>query len=129
MTTIKNDKTQKDPELQQALDAISQLRPSHTPDVTDSVMQRIASMPQPTATTPSHRLSMRLVSALAAACFAGIVVVTFIISHNNSNVQAANISPEMPNRLYDIYNYCHDYADDETIESAAYYDNPITDFI
>lgn len=123
-----HDNKSKDPELEKALEAIRLLKADHTPDVCDSVMRRIATMPQPMASQHSKRRPLRIVSSLAAACFAGAVFVTFIISHREG-AMAANVSPEMPNRLYDIYQYCNDYADDENIESAAYYDNPITDFI
>ncbi|MBP5189386.1 MAG: hypothetical protein J6031_00530 [Bacteroidales bacterium] len=127
MITVHDKNKIKDPELEEALEAIRMLKADHTPDVTDAVMQRISNM-QPLAVQEPKRRPLRIVSGLAAACFAGIVVVTFIISHRDG-VQAANISPEMPSRLFDIYQYCSDYGEEESIESAAYYDNPITDFI
>ena len=127
MTTANNDNRQKDPELREVLESIRQLKPASTTDVTDAVMQRIASMPQTVKLQPTRRPTMRFVSSLAAACFASIAVVTFVISHKQG-AQAANISPEMPTRLYDIYQYCNNYADEESIENAAFYENPMTDF-
>lgn len=127
MTTTNNDNRQKDPELREVLESIRQLKPASTTDVTDAVMQRIASMPQTVKLQPTRRPTMRFVSSLAAACFAGIAVVTFVISHKQG-AQAANISPEMPTRLYDIYQYCNNYADEESIENAAFYENPMSDF-
>ena len=113
-----------DPELE----AIRQLKPDHTPDVVDSVMKRIATMPQPMALPQHKRSTMRIISGLAAACLAGIVIVTFVISHIQG-VQAANVNSDIYHRVLDIYQYNNDYANDEAIEDAAYYDNPITDFI
>lgn len=129
MITLHDKKEIKDPWFEQQLDAIRQMKPNHKPDVTDAVMQRIASLPQPMALPqPAKRRPLRIASGLAAACFAGAVVVTFVISHING-AQAATTSPEIGSRVFDIYQYYNDYAIDEDIESAAYYDNPITNFI
>ena len=117
---IKKDDTQ--------LEAIRQLKPDHTPDVVDAVMQRIATMPQPMALPQHKRSALRIVSGLAAACLVGAVVVTFVLTQSQG-AQAANVNTEMSNRIYDIYQYNYNYANEENIEDAAYFDNPITDFI
>ena len=49
MITLHDKKEIKDTWFEQQLDAIRQMKPSHKPDVTDAVMQRIASLPQPMA--------------------------------------------------------------------------------
>lgn len=114
--------------FEQQLEAIRQMKPAHTPDVTDAVMQRIASMPQPMALPKRQsRINLKLANGLVAACFLGIVVATFAITHNGA--QAATTQSELSNRFFDVYNYCENYADEESIESPAYYDNPVTDFL
>ena len=111
--------------FEQQLEAIRQLKPKQTPDVTDAVMQRIASMPQPMALPKRHsHINTRLANGLVAACFVGIVVTTFLVTRNGA--QAATPHPDLSNRFYDVYSYCNDYANDESDESAAYYDNPVT---
>ena len=113
--------------FEQQLEAIRQLKPKQTPDVTDAVMQRIASMPQPMALPKRHsRINTRLANGLVAACFVGIVVPTFLVTRTGA--QAATPPPAPSNRFYDVYSYCNDYANDESDESAAYYDNPVTNF-
>ena len=67
-----------------------------------------------------------VVNGLVAACFVGIVVTTFLVTRNGA--QAATPHPDLSNRFYDVYSYCNDYANDESDESAAYYDNPVTNF-
>ena len=114
--------------FEQQLEAIRQMKPAHTPDVTDAVMQRIATMPQPMALPKRQsRINLKVANGLVAACFVGIAVATFAITHNGA--QAATTHPDLNNRFFDIYDYCDDYANEENIESPAYYDNPITDFI
>ncbi len=114
--------------FEQQLEAIRQMKPAHTPDVTDAVMQRIASMPQPMALPKrKSRINLKVANGLVAACFVGIVVTTFAITHTGA--QAATTHPDLSNRFFDVYEYCNDYANEESIESPAYYDNPVTDFI
>ena len=81
--------------FEQQLEAIRQLKPKQTPDVTDAVMQRIASMPQPMALPKRHsRINTRLANGLVAACFVGIVVTTFLVTRNGA--QAATPRPLQP---------------------------------
>ena len=85
--------------FEQQLEAIRQLKPKQTPDVTDAVMQRIASMPQPMALPKRHsRINTRLANGLVAACFVGIVVTTFLVTRNGA--QAATPHPDLSNRFY-----------------------------
>ena len=128
MITAKKDNDSTDKWFEQQLDAIRQLKPDHTPDVTDAVMRRIADMPKIVA-LPQRRkgLTLKITSGIAAACLIGIVVTTAL--SGGESVQAATTNHEMANRFYDIYSYCNDYADEEEAETAAYYDNPITNFI
>ncbi len=127
MTPTDNKTKTTDIWFEQQLEAIRQLKPKQTPDVTDAVMQRIASMPQPMALPKRQsRINPRLANGLVAACFVGIVVTTFLISHNGA--QAATPNSDLSNRFFDVYNYCNDYANEESIESAAYFDNPVTYF-
>ena len=124
--TNANEKKSTDLWFEQQLEALRQIKPDHTPDVTDAVMRRIASMAQPQA---AKRRPLRIVSSLAAACFAGAAIVTLVISRFDEGARAANISTDMGNRVFEIYQYCNDYACEENIESPAYYDNPLADFI
>lgn len=128
--TNANEKKSTDLWFEQQIEAIRQIKPDHTPDVTDAVMRRIASMPQPMALPQTaKRRPLRIVSSLAAACFAGAAIVTLVISRFDGSARAANISTDMGTRVFEIYQYCNDYACEENIESPAYYDNPLADFI
>lgn len=114
--------------FEQQLEAIRQMKPARMPDVTNVVMQHIATLPQPMALPKRQsRINLKVANGLIAACFVGIAVTTFAITHNGA--QAATTHPDLSNRFFDVYEYCNDYANEENIESPAYYDNPITDFI
>lgn len=128
MITARKDKESTEKWFEEQLDAIRQLKPAETPDVTDAVMQRIAGMPKIVAMPQRNkRIPLKITSGIAAACLIGIVVTTAL--SGGESAQAATVNPEMANRFYDIYSYCNDYADEEADETAAYYDNPITNFI
>ncbi len=111
---------------------LKQIRDIQTPrpvDVTDAVMERIAQLPTPMgAPVPQKKNGWRIASIAIAACFVGAVTVTALLSRNE--LQAATpAQQDFSNRFFEIYDYCNDYANDETIEDAAYYDNPITQLI
>ncbi|MBP5327275.1 MAG: hypothetical protein J6Y98_05125 [Bacteroidales bacterium] len=114
--------------LERQRDALSriELAPEHTPDVCDKVMDAIAKMPQPMALPPKQKNHWRIVGSAVAACLVAAVVVT--ISVSGSGVQAATPTQEdLSARFIEVYDYCNDYADEESIESAAYYDNPVSE--
>lgn len=115
-----------DKELEQIRDAVRELKPPHMPDVTDAVMQRVATLPQPMAPLhDSRRRNFARVAGVAAACIAGVVLVTLSISHNGLQASNPN-SASLSTRFTDVYEYCNFYADEEMVEEAAYYDNPVS---
>lgn len=111
------------------LDAIRNISLQHTPDVVDSVMQHISSMPL--AFAPTHNVQRRRLSwagSVAAACIGAVVATTlFIRLHDNSLHAAPTAITDLDHRFIDVYNYCNNYADDESIEAPAYYDNPVSE--
>ena len=118
-----------DKELESLLDAIRELNPPRVPDVTDAVMQRVSTLPQPLSPLHDSRRVIRTrVASIAAACIAGIIL--FSVSLNHNKIQASNSSnASLSVRISDIYGFCEDYADDEPIENSTDYDNPMTYFI
>lgn len=114
--------------LASQLQTIRDMKCPQKVDVCQSVMQRIADCPILKAVTVSKRHYGRIATIAAAACFAIAVGVTAFLTRNQ--LQAATAAQQdLTNRFFEVYDYCHDYANDETIEDAAYYDNPITQFI
>ena len=115
--------------LQRQLEAIRHIKPVSTPDVTDAVMQHIGTMPSLLSLTRQRRRrNITVASGIAAACFAGLVLLVSSLSHNE--LQAATQSQQdLDNHFFDVYDYCHHYAEMEPVESPAYLDNPVSDFI
>lgn len=114
--------------LERQRDALSriELAPEHTPDVCDKVMDAISKLPQPMALPPKRVNWWKIVNSAVAACLVAAVVVTISIS--GSGVKAATPTQEdLSTRFVEVYNYCNDYADEESIESAAYNDNPVSE--
>ena len=121
-------KDQIDTQFERQLDAIRDIELEKTPDVVDAVMQRVNAMPA-LVPVPRRRHVISIVSSAVAACFVIAVVSTYAISlFKYNNVQAATPSHDLSYRFFDVYEYCNDYADQESVESAAYYDNPVIDF-
>ncbi len=115
--------------LASQLERIRDIQTPRPVDVTDAVMERIATLPTPMGQPVlQKKTGRRIATAAAAACVAGAVIVTALLSRND--LQAATpVQQDISYRIYEIYDYCHDYADEESIESAAYFDNPITELI
>jgi len=106
--------------LESQKEAIQALKPDHKVDVTDAVMQRIATMPVPKP-MPSVGIRRKVILWAAAACVAGIVASAAIfIRHNASPIATSN---DFTAQIYDVYDYCNDYDDYD--DEAAYYDNPV----
>ena len=112
-------------ELLQDIDNISA---PHTVDVCDKVMQQIASKP---FLVPSHEkkrhTGIKIISSMAAACFAAAVILTFSISRNN--LQASTSRDDMALSIIEIYDHCFYYDDEESTEDVSYNDNPMCLFI
>lgn len=110
------------------VEQLRQMTPPHKVDVTDAVMQQLPAQPPASALRqPLRRKPMR-VAGIAAACFAGIVAVNVIFSRND--VQAATPKhDEFTTRLSNVYEYCNNYADNDLVDKAAYYDNPVTELL
>ena len=110
------------------LQNIDNISAPHTVDVCDKVMQQIASKP---FLVPTHekkkRTGIKIISSMAAACFAAAIILTFSISRNH--LQASTSQDDMAMSIIDIYDYCFDYADEEATEDASYNDNPMSLFI
>ena len=116
-------------QLDSQLDAIRRINAPHSVDVVDSVMRQICQMPTlvEKTDTPRRRL-VPFAGAAAAACLAAVIATLLMIPSDSSNLQAANTPHNDVNlRFFDIYDYCNNYADPDMDESAAYYDNPVTD--
>lgn len=130
MTTRKETEKKRDMDFDMIAEAVRVLRPPHTPNTVDVVMRQIATMPLPDANSgKTRRISIRTISTVAAACFLAAVGTTLYMTHGN--IQAANNAPlqDINSRIYDIYNYCNDYASEEAVENSAYYDDPIIDLL
>ena len=127
MTTEQSHTKTHDLWLDSQKEAIRALQPDHKVDVVDAVMKSISEMPA----HKTRRLVIggkRAMHWAAAACVMGIVVTTGLLLRPSS-AAAAPVSNELSIRLYDVYEYCNDYADPEYEESAAYYDNPVVDLL
>ncbi|MBQ1408262.1 MAG: hypothetical protein IIY87_00705 [Bacteroidales bacterium] len=127
MTTEQSHTKTHDLWLDNQKEAIRALRPNHKVDVVDAVMKSIPDKPLPNYKTAVIG-GRRAIHWAAAACVLGIVVTTGLLLRPSS-AAAAPVSNELSIRLYDVYEYCNDYADPEYVESAAYYDNPVVDFL
>lgn len=118
--------------LESQKEAIRALKPGHKVDVTDAVMQRIATMPIPTSMDGNgatqikiHSRKSTILKFAAAACVVGVIATAAVFINNNSSPITA--SSDLSARLYDVYEYCNDYEDYEY--DAAYYDNPVSYFL
>lgn len=112
------------------LDAINGINCSHSVDVTDRVMQQIASRPLLVPAHRSRRQRRGWVSAITAACVVGLVVV---IAQLPSSQPMANNMPtvttsSLSERVSSIYSFCQDYASYED-DAASYHSNPVNWFI
>lgn len=112
--------------LESQKEAIRALKPDHKVDVTEAVMQRVATMPLPKA-TPVVGIGRRVALWAAAACVAGIVASSVFFV--NRSVSSVSSSSDLTARLIDVYEYCNDYDDVDYEEEDAYYDNPVTYFL
>ena len=112
--------------LESQKEAIRALKPDHKVDVTEAVMQRVATMPLPKA-TPVVGIGRRVALWAAAACVAGIVASSVFFV--NRSVSPVSSSSDLTARLIDVYEYCNDYDDVDYEEEDAYYDNPVTYFL
>lgn len=111
------------------LEAIRQMECPHTVDVTDTVMQSIEKA-QSIAQKNKRRLRLRIITTAAAACIAGAILVVSHLTQTSSLHASTTIEVQgISNRVFDIYDYCNDYANSEYEESAAYNENLITDLI
>lgn len=125
MTQNKNHNQNPDLWFENQKDAIRAIRPTHKVDVTDAVMQQIASMP-----VPKPKLfigqSRGVVRWAAAACVAAVVGSAALFVRPNA--AAANVSSsEIAASLFDVYGYCNDFVDADE-EDEVYYDNPVANF-
>ena len=112
--------------LETQLEAIRNITTPVDVDVTDAVMKRIAEA-KVVPMAPTYRARRRLIMSAAAACLAGIIVTTSLLSRRD--VMAAGSSPATSTGVFDVYSFCYDYADEGSVESAVYDDNPITELI
>lgn len=120
-------KTTNDIWFERQVDALRQMKAPVVPDVTDAVMQKISAMPSPIVTMRQRRRKVTVASSVIAACLAGIAIIPFWLSPGN--LHAANQQDqELSSRLFDIYDHCHNIDENMTVESAAYYDNPVSNF-
>lgn len=114
------------------LEAIRQMESPRKVDVTDAVMkqlecrQLLASQPQ-----QKKRTWLKVSSGAAAAGVAAAIVFAVGLSENGAKAETTQTVDrhELSTRIADVYEYCNDYADPEYDDEAAYYDNPIYDFI
>lgn len=112
--------------LESQKEAIRALKPDHKVDVTEAVMQRVASMPVPKA-VPFVGMGRKVMLWAAAACVAGIVATSAFFV--NRTVSPVSSSSDLTARLIDVYEYCNDFDEVDYYEDDAYYDNPVTYFL
>lgn len=122
------EKIENDLWLANQLEALRQIEPPHTVDVTDAVMKRIDNI-QPMASSDNRHNWWKAVNTAVAACITGAILV--LANLNNEPLHAATTmeTPKLSLRMMDIYDYCHDYADPSEMESASFNDNPLTEII
>lgn len=132
MTSNQINNNQRDLWLESQKDAIRALKPDHKVDVTEAVMQRVASMPTPKA-APAIGIRRNVVKWVAAACVGGIaftagMAVTSTLLFR-PDAPATTASVDIASHLIDVYDYCNDYADPDAEDEASFYDNPVTYFL
>ncbi len=113
------------------LEALRQMETPHEVDVCDAVMKQIAKKPlMVPVTINKKRKNLRLAGAASVIGIVAVAATLFSISNNK--LQAATTAAyntSLSDRCCDVYDYCNGYGDEESLENAAFYDNPITDFI
>lgn len=125
MTANNSNNTRRDLWLESQREAIQNLRPDHKVDVTDAVMEKISAMPMPLP-IPVVSPWKKVMKWAAAACLAGVVVTVAMFSHNEA---VAASTADLSSRVYEIYDYCNDYADPDMEEDSYYTENSVSEFL
>lgn len=105
------------------MEILRQMEPNRHVDVTDAVMEKVQQLPA-TKVQPYRQRIWAIASGAVAACLVGVIITTSILSHNKLRV--SNDNQDLYARFYEVYEYCNDYADEESIEDASYYENPVS---